>query len=816
MNFPAISQKYKVSSLKLSMPLLLSLSLLLPGAYDSVLAQDSTVAVMWPQTYQKGLDAMKGGDFQAAEKYMMQSVDIAKNISSGNLYYVNSLEGLAVAQTSAKDFKEAEKTFSKLLALKSKTFADTSPEIATTRANLANLYFYENQFKQADALYRAALANLTPDSGIALEASENFGQTLIEEGKFDEAATLLNSTLEKFKTIYGPQSLQVIYGRLGVYNNLETRGDYKTALIGLMQLLNDPNGLNNSTVDWHLIASCMSEIAACYLHLGQYADAEAYDRRILELHKARDGDQTEDYGRGLQRLGQLYTEMQKYKQAEELFHQASAIIDKKCAGHTYQATLFLDIAKLHVCLGRYDKAESLLNSAIEILTKALDSRHPDVAECLIELAYVKAQKNRLSDAEKDYNLALSIDAETIGRDVPAYSLGLSRLGQVYASENKLDDAEKSFKEALSLREQNLPAGHPNIARSMSELADFYRDHAQPSKAETMYRRMMSYDEKYFANRPALKISAMEGLEASIRAQGKSEYADGIAGEAAALKKKIPGYQVIEISGDKTAAQPPLKIVDGATGSKWALCVGISSFQDPTINLKYAAKDATDFSNFLVAKGNFPADHVHLLTDENASREGILGELGEKWLGHKVKKNDLVVIYISSHGSQSMQQANNTNFLVAYDTNKDALLSSGIPMQRLTQIIKEQVPSDRILLVLDVCHSGSVVDGEKGLVRHDDIDVAKLAPIPGQIVVCSSSSDQISWESKEYPNSVFTRRLIQALDSQGTGTSLTDAYKVMKAKVEEEVLRDRQTLQNPAIKQTFQGSSLKPLAVVSGS
>ena len=508
--------------------------------------------------------------------------------------------------------------------------------------------------------------------------------------------------------------------------------------------------------------------------------------------------------------------MQKYREAEKLFLQASEIIDKKFAGRVFQADLLLDMAKLNVDLGHYDKAETILNKAIDIKKNALSPRHPEVAECLIELAYVKAQKNQLSDAEDAYTLALSIEAETVGRDHPVYSRGLSRLGLLYASENRVDEAEKALKEALSLREQNLPAGHKDIAKSMSDLADFYKDHSLPSKAETMYRRLMSFDEKYNGGNAALKLSAMEGLEASIRAQGKSDYADGIAGEAAALKKKISGYQVADASAEKPSTQPSLKVIDAAVGSKWALCVGISSFQDPTINLKYAAKDATDFSNFLVAKGNFPADHVRLLTDENASRENILGELGEKWLGHKVKKDDLVVIYISSHGSQSMQQANNTNFLVAYDTNKDALLSSGIPMQWLTQIIKEQVPSDRILLVLDVCHSGSVVDGEKGLVRHDDVDVAKLAPIAGQIVVCSSSSDQVSWESKEYPNSVFTRRLIQALDSQGTSTTLTDAYKLMKAKVEEEVLRDRQTMQNPAIKQSFQGSNLKPLASAAGN
>ncbi|MFT2543646.1 hypothetical protein ACMWP9_37310, partial [Escherichia coli] len=70
-------------------------------------------------------------------------------------------------------------------------------------------------------------------------------------------------------------------------------------------------------------------------------------------------------------------------------------------------------------------------------------------------------------------------------------------------------------------------------------------------------------------------------------------------------KKLPGYQVIPITSDKADDQAPLKVIDAGIGSKWALCVGISSFQDPSINLKYAAKDATDFSNFLVAKGNFP-------------------------------------------------------------------------------------------------------------------------------------------------------------------------------------------------------------------
>ena len=71
--------------------------------------------------------------------------------------------------------------------------------------------------------------------------------------------------------------------------------------------------------------------------------------------------------------------------------------------------------------------------------------------------------------------------------------------------------------------------------------------------------------------------------------------------------------------------------------------GISNFKDPTINLKYATKDATDFKNFLVSSEHFKTDHVKLLTNEKADRENIIGMLGDKWLGAHVKRDDLVVV-----------------------------------------------------------------------------------------------------------------------------------------------------------------------------
>ncbi len=255
-----------------------------------------------------------------------------------------------------------------------------------------------------------------------------------------------------------------------------------------------------------------------------------------------------------------------------------------------------------------------------------------------------------------------------------------------------------------------------------------------------------------------------------------------------------------MSVNKAAESKPVK-------NKWALVVGISNFSNPEINLKFAAKDAVDFSNFLLHDAHFPPDHVKVLTDKDATRDNIIKQLGDDWLGRRAAPDDLVVIYVSSHGSVSRSEAGGVNFLVAYDTKPDGLLSTGIPMQWLSQMIKEQVHSNRVVLILDVCHSGSSSGGEKGLVRENTFDVSKVGVGEGQAIVCSSAPEQVSWESKNYPNSVFTRRLIEGLKQDNSKVDLNKAFAYLKEQVESEVLRDRGKLQTPLLfSKAWQGTA----------
>ncbi len=150
--------------------------------------------------------------------------------------------------------------------------------------------------------------------------------------------------------------------------------------------------------------------------------------------------------------------------------------------------------------------------------------------------------------------------------------------------------------------------------------------------------------------------------------------------------------------------------------KWALVVGVSEFANPALNLKYSAKDAKDFADYLVKEADFAPDHVKLLLNKDATERRILSELGDRWLPRVANPDDLVVIFVSTHGSGAELDVGGQNYLVAYDTDVQDLYTTGVPMQRLAKDIKDRVHCDRVVIFLDACHSGGVKSESKGLTR----------------------------------------------------------------------------------------------------
>lgn len=529
--------------------------------------------------------------------------------------------------------------------------------------------------------------------------------------------------------------------------------------------------------------------------------------------------------------------------SEELLSQA--VIEAEIFGATDPrlATSMHWLAKCYFEEGKFDDAESLLTKSIAIRQKSLGPEYLEVGEALGDLGLLHQAQKKYSDAEKQLSKALAIKEKSLGPMHTRIAEALSNLAMVYCAEGKPDDAEPLLKRALAIRYKNIGPDTPAVAEINKNLASLYAQQGKYSQAEKLYLHALATDKKRLGEEHPYIASILDGLAATYKAQNKEIDAERCFQIAETIRQKTVGgnsrllatlpanyetYERIANCHTQTeavaASAKEIQNIDAKPAGvhpdnktrakrivkdKWALVVGISKFADPSISLKYAAKDAQDFVNYLVKEAHFAPDHVRLLTNERATRENILAELGDRWLPHAANPDDLVVIFISSHGSPSKIDLAGVNYLVTYNTDKNSLYATGIPIKDLTNMVKERVHSDRVVMIMDACHSGAAEPtGAKGLFRISNFSADELVQGSGQLVICSSQPNQVSWESKGHPNGVFTRYLLEGLKLKGKETKLGDAYEYMKDKVQEEVLKDRGELQTPVLKSTWEGIDLK--------
>jgi hypothetical protein len=240
--------------------------------------------------------------------------------------------------------------------------------------------------------------------------------------------------------------------------------------------------------------------------------------------------------------------------------------------------------------------------------------------------------------------------------------------------------------------------------------------------------------------------------------------------------------------------------------KFALVIGIGNFRDPAIpKLKFAAKDARDFARALTEQryGNFPPENVKLLTDEHATREAILNGVQELIL--RAKPEDLVVVYVSSHGSPSKQDTGlgGIGYIVTYDTKLQNIWVDSIEYQDFAEKTA-LIPARRKVAFLDTCFSGQASRaGAKLLsVGVDDRTAKMFLSGEGTFVITSSKFDERSWESESIQNSYFTYYLIEALKvSKEQPPTIKDIFQSLSSRVSGAVAKEKNQPQHPQIHPT---------------
>ena len=135
-------------------------------------------------------------------------------------------------------------------------------------------------------------------------------------------------------------------------------------------------------------------------------------------------------------------------------------------------------------------------------------------------------------------------------------------------------------------------------------------------------------------------------------------------------------KIQDLNPNATATNRPIK-------QKWAVVIGAAKFKESRLNGMDSKMDiaARNFAAYLKDPnaGRFPETHVKTLINADATRQNILANLGKGWLGSLAGPDDLVVVFISTHGFPTTDGG---TYLSAYDCALDNVYSTCIYMQLL--------------------------------------------------------------------------------------------------------------------------------------
>jgi hypothetical protein len=288
------------------------------------------------------------------------------------------------------------------------------------------------------------------------------------------------------------------------------------------------------------------------------------------------------------------------------------------------------------------------------------------------------------------------------------------------------------------------------------------------------------------------------FEKKLNRSAKADYSLEKAREwkSEAMEQKLDPFAVAAPEG--TAPR-------GGVHEKWALVVGISKFEDSNVpRLNYPSKDAQDLAAVLKDPnvGRFKSDHVHILVDQTATTHNIKTELN--WLARSAEPDDLVVIFVSTHGSPRELDSRDVNYIVTRDTKikpQDELFATALGMVELTQVVRSRILARRTAILLDTCHSGAAASGKNRDVQESSVSSSTLDAIrqgAGRAIITSSQVGESSWEDDEDQNGYFTHFLVEALRKNKGLDPIQKVFDYVHDRVSRSVMTKYEVKQEPVL------------------
>lgn len=274
---------------------------------------------------------------------------------------------------------------------------------------------------------------------------------------------------------------------------------------------------------------------------------ELLDRSSERIATGLEG-QPETRARLMGTMGVVYRKLGLYEQATALLEGALTIQEKILESSDVRLAAGLNsLASLYQEQGRYDEAEERYERALAIVEAADGDESLQVAWCLNNLAIVYQRQRRLEEAEPLLKRAVRIKAHLLGEEDPEVARSLNNLGNLHKRMGRYDEAEVCYKRALLIREKTLPDDHPDLARVVSNLAFIYGEQGRDAEAEEHYLRSLEIVEKVYEPDHPEVARTLNNLASFYLENDRYSEAEPMLRRVVPIFEKVRGPQHLEVA-----------------------------------------------------------------------------------------------------------------------------------------------------------------------------------------------------------------------------------------------------------------------------
>jgi uncharacterized caspase-like protein len=193
---------------------------------------------------------------------------------------------------------------------------------------------------------------------------------------------------------------------------------------------------------------------------------------------------------------------------------------------------------------------------------------------------------------------------------------------------------------------------------------------------------------------------------------------------------------------------------------YVLAIGVSKYEDKSLTLGFAAKDAQDFAESLLKqKGGLYRDVVvKVLTDEKATKDEIID--GLDWISKETTSKDVAIVFLAGHG---INDSGGVYYYLPVNANMDKLRRTGVPFTEVKNTVASL--AGKTILFIDTCYAGNIM-GARAVAADITRIVNELASAEnGAVVFASSTGKQYSFENTDWENGAFTKAVVEGINGK---------------------------------------------------